>query len=312
MEPSQQPSLAHTEEQTTIEADSLRAALMLIDNGELRLAQNLLREQLTRNPMNTASIKWLAYCLQKNGDARGALTCYRELAKLNPCEETYYELAEAHMSVNNRNLAMANYQLALSHIDFESPRLFDIYKNMGNLFLSAGDLDAAEENYNRALTMRPHSDVLFVNYGTLEIQRENHSTAAERFRHALELNQTNERAWIGLAMSYHQIGDFDLAWGAVERALDITPNNTLAIRLLLEWSLKNENYSSITMRLNAYLAIHPEDANMAYSLAVVLCKTGQYLEAEFEIDRVLSFQPDHPEATELRNIIKARLEDKNA
>jgi Flp pilus assembly protein TadD len=302
MEPSLQPSTTETQD-----LDSFRAALMLIDNGEIRLAQNLLREQLTQNPMHADSIKWLAYCLKKNGDLSGAAVCYKELAKIQPSEESYYELAEIHLALNDRNLAMANYQLALSSIDFESPRLFEIYKNMGNLFLSSGDLDAAEEHYNRALELKPHSDALYVNYGTLEIQRGDYSTAILRFREALAFNQTNERAWIGLAMSYHQLGDVEMAWGAVEKALDLSPVNLLALRLLIEWSLKRESYSSVVARLNAYLAVRPTDADMAYSLAVVLVKSGHWHEAEFEVDRVLNFLPGRPDALELREIIRARL-----
>jgi len=309
MEPSLQPSLSTAKDAGL---DFFRAALMLIDNGEIKLAQNLLRQQLTSDPMHADSIKWLAYCLKKSGDLNGAAVCYKELAKIAPGEESYYELAEVHLALNNRNLAMANYQLALARIDFESPRLFEIYKNMGNLFLSSGDIDSAEENYNRALTLKPHSDVLFVNYGTMEIQKGDYSLAIERFRRALELNQTNEKAWIGLAMSYHQMGDFELAWGAVERALDLSPDNTLGLRLLLEWSLKNENYTSIIARLNSYLTIKPTDTHMAYSLAVVLCKGGHLHEAEFEVDRVLSFEPDREDAIELKAIIKSRLGGENA
>jgi tetratricopeptide (TPR) repeat protein len=308
MEPGLQPSHSpHVED-----LDSYRAALMLIDNGEIRLAQNLLREQLIKNPKNIESIKWLAYCLQQSNDSQGALTCYKEIARLAPSEESYCDLAEANLKLNNRNLAMANYQLALSYIDFESPRLFEIYKNMGNIFLSAGDLDAAEEHYNRALTLRPHSDGLYVNYGTLEIQKQNYAGAIERFRQALELNQTNEKAWVGLAMSYYQMGDFELAWGAAERALDIDHVNTLALRLLIEWSFKQETYSSIIARLNSYLTSRPSDTDMAYSLAVVLFKAGQLLEAEFEIDKVLTFQPVREDAMELKKIILERLEAGNA
>lgn len=292
--------------------DSFRAALMLIDNGELKLAQNLLREELIKNPKDVGCIKWLAYCLKKSGDLQGALVCYKELARLAPGEESYFDLAETHLALNNRNLAMANFQLSLSHIDFESPRLFEIYKSMGNLFLSAGEIDGAEENYNRALTLKPHSDVLFVNYGTLEIQKGNYTSAIERFRQALDLNATNEKAWIGLAMSYSQIGDIELSWGAIEKALDISPSNALALRLLLEWSLKEEKYSSITARLNSHLSAFPTDIEMAYSLSVVLLKSGQLLEAEFEIDRVLSFQPERQDAIELKQIINTRLEQGNA
>jgi tetratricopeptide (TPR) repeat protein len=311
MEPSRQ-SRPEPVETIKPEFDSFRAALMLIDNGEIKLAQNLLREQLTTNPMHIESIKWLGYCMKKSGDLVGAATCFKEWAKLDPHEESYFELAEIHMALNNRNLAMANYQLALARVDFESPRLFEIYKNMGNLFLSSGDVDLAEENYNRALTLKPHSDVLFVNYGTLEIQRGDYSTAIERFRQALDLNQTNDKAWVGLGMSYHQMGDYDLSWAAIERALDILPENLLALRLLLEWSFKKDSYSSIIARLNAYLASCPTDADMAYSLAVALCKSGHLLEAEFETDRVLNIQPGREDAVELKGIIKARLEDSNA
>ena len=159
----------------------LSQALLLIDNGDYRLAQAILRGALEKNPYFSEAIKWQSYCFRQLGDFENAIRCALARAKLDPGEESYCQLAELYYTVGHESESIKFYEKALAVIDYESPYLFEIYKNLGNICIRAGNLDAAEENYNRAYTLSPHSDVLLVNFGTLEIQRQNYDNAAERF-----------------------------------------------------------------------------------------------------------------------------------
>ena len=69
-----------------------------------------------------------------------------------------------------------------------------------------------------------------VNYGTLEIQRENLEKALTYFREAIQNNSENDKAWVGLALVHRHMGDFELSHANIERALDISASNRTANR----------------------------------------------------------------------------------
>ena len=49
----------------------------------------------------------------------------------------------------------------------------------------------------------------------------------EAFERAVEIDATYAAAWNDLAIGYEQLGEFDKARSAYEKALQIEPNNTM-------------------------------------------------------------------------------------
>lgn len=281
-------------------------ALLLIDNGDYKLAQVLLRRILERDPLFTEAIRWQAYCFRQTGDLENAIRCALAFSKIVPGEESYCQLAECYYTAGNETEAIKYYEKALSLIDYESPHLFEIYKNLGNICIRAGNVEAAEENYNRAYTLSPHSDILLVNFGTLEIQRKNYELAAARFREALTLNQGNDKAWVGLALVNRQKSDTELSWGNLERALDLNPQNLTALSVSIQWGIEDWRFDVPIRRLKDFLARNGEDSNMSYSLAALLFRSGRVQEAELEIERTLNLDPNRADAQELKSKIRDR------
>ncbi|MES2856060.1 MAG: tetratricopeptide repeat protein, partial [Bdellovibrionota bacterium] len=188
--------------------------------------------------------------------------------------------------------------------------LFEVYKNVGNIHVRAGDFDAAEEFYDKAYTIRPNSDILLVNYGTLEIQRENHESALERFRAAVAVNANSDRAWVGLALVHRAMGDLELAKGNVERALDINDSNRTAIRLSVEWAIQDHEFGSALRRLEEYVAGKgSEDSEICFIFSKLLVQVGRLTEARIELERVLALDPTVEGGIALAKILdKARAE----
>jgi Flp pilus assembly protein TadD len=287
---------------------NLAHALLLIDHGEYKLAQNILRSTLAIEPQNHQAMRWLGYCFDQAKDFKNALICYKQWNKLEPSEQSFFQLGISHLSNSNFPQARESLHQALALIDYESPNLFEIYKHLGNLALRSGDIEGAEELYNRAYTLSPHSDVLMVNIGTLEIQKGNWTQAADHFRKAVELNQQNDNAWIGLAMAYRSLSDFDLAWGALEKALDLNPLNLIGLRLIVEWALSDSKYDSAILRLKIYMGDCSHDSDMSFCLATLLFKSGHIRESKFELQRTRELAPDREDVIQLEVLLKNRME----
>ncbi len=272
-------------------APLLRNSALLVDNREYRLAMNLLRNVLLRRPNMPTALSLHGRCLRETGSYHEATRCFRALVAVQDTAENWALLGETLYLLELDKEALRAYGEALVRETDTHPQLFEIYKNIGNIHVRAGDFEAAEESYNKAYTLRADSDTLMVNYGTLEIQRGNFTAAVERFRAAVMLNPKSDRGWVGLALVHRQMGDLDLSRANMERALDMNPRNKTALHLLVEWSVQAFDFKSAVNRLTTYLSLEGEDAEMSFLLAKILVHLNRLDEASLELERTLAFEP---------------------
>lgn len=274
-------------------------ALILVDHGDYDLALNLLDTVLAEDEFHAESLKWKGYCLTQMGRIEKAIEAYFKLAESTPTDTNYFNLATAFYTAGQIELSKEFYLKALEIINYESPHLFHIYKNLGNVATKAGDFEAAEEYYDKAYTITPHSDDLFVNYGTLEMQKENHDRALERFKHALSLNKNNDKAWIGLSLIYKSRGDTELAWGDLLHALDANPKNAVGVKLAIDWGIQEMEYERAISVLERFLNVAEPNADWVYTYAGLLYQSGDWKESKKILELLLAEKPKYQAAADL-------------
>jgi Flp pilus assembly protein TadD len=258
-----------------------------------------------RDSRHPEALRLMAFCLRQAGQLEDAAKCARALAKEKPREEaSWFLLGSILYDLERDDEARSALEQALQLAPAECPFLFDIYKFIGNACVRAGDFDAAEECYNKAFAVNPASDALMVNYGTLEIQREQLELAVERFRSAVDINPENDRAWIGLALVHRQKGDVALAWANLERALGIAPTNRTGVRLAVEWGAVDRDFSVAVRALQAHLALEGGDAEMSYALARIFAFSRRFPEARMELERAMALEPRLDGAPELLEAVR--------
>ena len=278
-------------DEATIVEMLMKHAGILLGAREHRLAINILRNVLMRSPENPQALRCMGIAHREEGRYDEALKCFRAFSKVANSSDAQFLIAETFYLGERDEMALASYREAMKFVISDPKRLFEIYKNVGNIYVRAGDYELAEDFYNKAYTIDAQSDLLMVNYGTLEIQRENLGAAVERFRAAVAINSNNDKAWVGLALVHRQMGDLELAWANVQRALDINMTNRTAIRMVVEWGVHDQNFSVAISRLQLYLAQEGEDAEMSYTLAKIFTHIGRLREARVELERALALDP---------------------
>jgi len=229
-------------------------AKTLIHHEEYALALNLLRQASNLNSKHPVILKSLGWTLEKIEKWSEAKVVYSELSRQFNNFEYSFKKAQMMYLMNDDEAALSVYYEALSHLQEEEEGLFELYKNMGNIFVRQKDFEAAEEFYNKAYTMNPDSDTLLVNFGTLEVQRQDFDKALFCFRRAVEVNPINDKAWIGLALVHNHFGDAELAWGNIIKALDIDAYNRTAILLMGYWGMTEDKIMISMKRHQKYLS----------------------------------------------------------
>jgi tetratricopeptide (TPR) repeat protein len=282
-------------------ATLLTNAKLLLKAGERELALNLLREASNRDSKNPLVLEPLAEALETGGHENEALKVREVLAKVDYQFTNVYGLAHLLYRLNRDQEALHMYFEALSILTDEHPVLFEIHKNMGNIFVRQGDFEGAEEKYNQAYRLQPDSDTLMVNFGTLEVQRGDFGRSLTCFRRAVELNAKNDKAWTGLAMVHNEMGDQELAWGNLERALDLNPGNRTAVHLAANWATRDRQPLLAITRVENYLETVESDEDMSLVLVNLFCGAGHLDLAELETEKILAWNPDQKEVRQMRS-----------
>lgn len=112
--------------------------------------------------------------------------------------------------------------------------------------------------------------------------------AIEHLRIAVTLDPLFDQGWAALGLYHYQKGDIDLAKANLEKALDINPSNTTALKHLAHWidESNTDKMNSAIEKVNYYLQKHNFDEDISECHAHLLIKKGQTNFAKLEIDKL--------------------------
>ena len=194
--------------------------------------------------------------------------------------------------------AIQCYETALSTGHLTTEDRFEVYKNLGNIFVRSAQHDKAHLYYNKALEIDFESSVLYVNLGVLAIQQSDWNKAVDSFRHALLLDARNALAWMGLALSYRQVADSDLCYANLFKTLDIEPQNEQAIKILMEWATQDEEHRHFE-KIALYYEQLDFDPEMSWAFIKLCWALKKEMILKMELCKLLEFCPDHEKAKQL-------------
>lgn len=283
----------------------LRNARVLEENGERGLALNMLRVACSWAGDTPAYLAQFAGVLQRAALHEEELRIRSRLADVLCDFEALMEKARCLQDLKRDEEAMNAYYEALALLRDEDPRVFEVYKNMGNIFVRRGDFEGAEEFYNKAHIVKSDSDTLFVNFGTLEVQRGDFEKARQAFRRAVELNPDNDKAWTGLALVHNEFGDHDLACANIERAIDLNPANRTAVHLAAHWAVRDLQPQRAIPWVQDYLACAEGDDEMSLVMIQLFCAIRRYDLARLEVERARAWSPEREDLLKISRELDA-------
>lgn len=272
--------------------------LLLINTRQMmlqrdyKIAEQLLMKIFKIDSSHLMALEWV-YEIQWHKQAfENCMMIAKNILKLKNDFRACVRLATLHYKLGQDQQALDRYFESLAVLSADSEMLFEIYKNIGNIYTRFEDFDAAEEYYNKAYTLDPDSDVLHVNFGTLALQKNEFEKAKQCFHFAIRMNQSNSQAWTGLAMMYHQQADFDLAWATLRQGFDFDHQNKTALQLICQWALTmNKSQEAIHCCLQ-YLDQNDFDQDVSGWLVEQFMASQKFGSALLEVEKLKSFCPE--------------------
>jgi tetratricopeptide (TPR) repeat protein len=180
----------------------------------------------------------------------------------------------------------------MSHLEYE------INKELGECYLFMGDLDKAEEYYNKAAGSNGVHPDPYMGLATIAVQRGDLATAHAFYGKAAALEET-DKALAGLGLVEMELGQNAPAFGHFLASVARNPENVISLYGLIRLGHALNRLAEVVPHLAAYLERDPEKHDIRYSLAGCLMCLDRKDEAMVHVKHILAGDPDNEAAREL-------------
>ena len=180
---------------------------------------------------------------------------------------------------------------------------YEINKELGECYLFMGDMDKAEEYYLKAVGSNGVHPDPYLGLATIAVQRGDLDKAMGLYQQAADI-EANDKSLAGMALVEMEMGAQESAFDHFSRALELNPENMVAVFGIIQAGHALNRIEQIIPRLADCLELNPLKHDIRYSLAGCLSSMGRNEDALSELERILEHEPDHSAASELYKMLR--------
>ena len=188
---------------------------------------------------------------------------------------------------------------------------FELLQKLGDYCISVEDYTTAQHCYGRAAQMEPDEAGPYVGIGVVGLQQDCLDEAEVAFKVAVRLDPKCSKAYSGLAMTAHRMGDCKRAFDMYLKSLELDMDNLTALLGLFQISCQIGSFEKIIYYLKVYLKMYPKDTSVMFTLAVLYMKDDRLKCTRKVLSELLDIEPDNRDAINLLEEIEHNLNKKN-
>lgn len=177
-----------------------------------------------------------------------------------------------------------------------------LHNIMGGAHASLGQIDAAIESFDRALSINPDFSEAHYNRANALKEKGELAAAIESFRDAIRLRPVFAEAHNNLGITLQECGDLAAAIESFNQAIAIAPDFAEAHNNLGNAAMETGDLAAAIEGFNRALQIEPDFAEAHNNLGNALKEKGKFELAIESFDRALRIVPDFAEALNNRGI----------
>ena len=147
-------------------------------------------------------------------------------------------LGQALLGQKKYKSAKECFEKTLHQDGMDSDLTYILFKGLGFCHYYLNDIESSFENFNKALPLikNKFDPEITIGYGLLFKEQKKYLLAQEKFQEVLEQDMKNVNAWAYLAEVRACLSDFELAYHNLQQALDLDPQNKVALQIKIRWS----------------------------------------------------------------------------
>jgi len=215
---------------------------------------------------DTESEILLAKLYLDSGNYSDANQLYDRLCKIINSYECFNEYGISLMSNFNFNLAIENFEKAIS----VNPQFATAYSNMAMCYTMSKDYKDAEIAHLKALEISPNNPIIRINYGVYLIKIKKYQRAKDILYPVIAENESMYFAELFIGVAHYF----------------------------------KEEYNSALIHFNRGISINPEFSDLYYHRALLYYKKGDYQNSIRDLQMVEKLSPNSTKVIELRKLIR--------
>lgn len=218
-----------------------------------------------------------------------ALDYFERARQLRPGDPAIYRaIGFQHYLRGDRAKAISGFVTATTL----SPDDEDLWASLGGLYMVSGDAARAADAYSRSLTIKPNYPAL-TNFGTLRYEQGRYAEAADLYRRAAKIDDSDYRTWGNLGDALSALPEtaararepYERAAHMAQQYVDIKPSDAHALAVLA-WYRANLGQEHESRELiERAQALGAEPGEVAFWAAQAFARLGEPAEARKWLQR---------------------------
>lgn len=226
-------------------------------------------------------------CIQ---DYNGLVKTQQELIQQRGSVTDRLNLMKIYYQLNKRNEAL-DIGLQLQNQELTDIEDHSLAHLLTKIYLEENDFEGAAEVILKA-KFSESDDFLIWAQGIVYLNNDQKTHALEYFRRAVQFNPKNDQAWVSLGLMHKEMGDESLFLANIEKAMDLNPFNSAALKLFSTSIARNgEKTKTALERVRFYLSEHCFDEDMSLCHMQILCHIKQWNLADLELQKLMLQEP---------------------
>ena len=210
--------------------------------------------------------------------------------------EAYYGLGSAYLQQQKSADARQCFERVLELQTTYPGTLPNAWNNLGILSAREGNIDAAIQQFNRALQIDAEHSIALQNLGSAYRQKKDWPAAKQALDRALALNPEDAEANYTLGMVYAQQNDTANAERYLDAAVKYRPAYPEALNNLGILDLRTHRVEEALQKFRECIRVAPDYDQSYLNLARVYAIEGQRDKAKATLHQLLAQHPEHVQA----------------
>lgn len=199
----------------------------------------------------------------------------------------YFQRNLLHQALGDKTAAQQDLQSAIAL----QPRHVASHTALCNLVLQSGDPQAAEAQFDRAITALKDEPIVFNNRGTFLQSRGRYDEAMKDFTQALTLDPTYVPALTNRGFVKIMQGQYGSAETDLTKSLELDPNQPVAFGLRAAARLYLNHADAAIQDYQTSVSLNPQNAAAHYDLGFAYFFHRDYASASRSFDEALRLDP---------------------
>ena len=242
--------------------DTLQAAQLADQAGELDSAEKAYRRVLAEDPKNTQAAAGLGHILLAHKQYPEAETLLRAALARQPDDPVLTAQLAAALAAQDKPEALP----LLQKLHDAHPQDDNITRMLAQLLSEAGKTAESDQLYTQLIAAHPGDAELYTAHGENLIRQQKNQQAFAAFTRATEIDATNADAWSGLAFAASKVGQPSIALHALTMRSKYLP----------------ENASTYFLWATSYDTLHDRKAAITYYQHFLEASAGKFPDQEWQ------------------------------